>query len=336
MTNKIDTVLKANTNRIAGALPSDMIKNSKLSTSPVLSAHSYPNMDPQCSNHIHGLIDTITIYFEKQSNSYEEKAKENEEEEKDNPKNIHVNPSTPPDPSVSFITEKVLKFNSLFESLGLVPQSSDTKVVCTKGDDKEVMFIELIRKNDDSSEGEPEEEGSTTTKKVGAECFDIFSTRSELAYHKYLMCIPIPFIFLRKPIIIEGCLSNLKIPCNIRNVHVERAYIDPNSPLNIMTRMIYNWIMRRRLDPRENSNRGVSNFTGWIKGMHVFIRDFSYIQDFMIIEEISLIIDPMLLQVVLGKPFVEISNMTHDPPKGVVRFTNETDEVAYKMPHMIE
>ncbi|GJW79041.1 hypothetical protein Tco_0140723 [Tanacetum coccineum] len=34
--------------------------------------------------------------------------------------------------------------------------------------------------------------------------------------------------------------------------------------------------------------------------------------------------------------FVEISNMTHDPPEGVVRFTNGTDEVAYKMPHMIE
>ncbi|GJS55088.1 hypothetical protein Tco_0628450 [Tanacetum coccineum] len=28
--------------------------------------------------------------------------------------------------------------------------------------------------------------------------------------------------------------------------------------------------------------------------------------------------------------------MTHDPPEGVVRFTNRTDEVAYKMPHMIE
>ncbi|GKD84498.1 hypothetical protein Tco_1355652 [Tanacetum coccineum] len=28
--------------------------------------------------------------------------------------------------------------------------------------------------------------------------------------------------------------------------------------------------------------------------------------------------------------------MTHDSPKGVVRFTNGTEEVAYKMPHMIE
>ncbi|GJS90525.1 hypothetical protein Tco_0773161 [Tanacetum coccineum] len=240
----------------------------------------------------------------KQSDSYDEKAKENEEEEKESPENIHVNPSTPPDPSVAFITEKVLRFNSFFKSLGLVPQSSDTEVVCTKGGDGEVMFIELIRKIDDSSEGEHEEEGSTTTEGIH--------------------------------IIMEGCPSNLKIPCNIGHVHVEKAYIDPNSPLNIMTQMMYNWIMRRKLDPRENSNRGVSNFTRRIKGMHVFVGNFTYIVDFMIVEDISSIIDPRLSQVVLGKPFVEISSMTHDPPEGVVRFTNETDEVAYKMPHMIE
>ncbi|GKD29430.1 hypothetical protein Tco_1240208 [Tanacetum coccineum] len=46
MTNKIDTVLKAITDRIAGVLPSDTVKNLKLSTSPVLFARSYPTMDP--------------------------------------------------------------------------------------------------------------------------------------------------------------------------------------------------------------------------------------------------------------------------------------------------
>ncbi|GKE62704.1 hypothetical protein Tco_1513071, partial [Tanacetum coccineum] len=170
MTNKIDTVLKAITDRIAGALPSNM-------------------------------INAITIHSEKQSDSYDKKAKENKEEEKNNLENIHVNPSTPPNLSVAFITEKVLKFNSFFKSLGLVPQSSDTEVVCTKGDDGEVMFIQLIRKNDDSGEEEPEEEGGTTTDGEGVEYFDIFPTRSELAYHKYLMCNPIPSIFLRNPII---------------------------------------------------------------------------------------------------------------------------------------
>ncbi|GKD92207.1 hypothetical protein Tco_1372044, partial [Tanacetum coccineum] len=154
MTNKIDTVLKAITDRIAGALPSDTVKNPKLSASLVLSARSYRNMDSQCLNHVQGSINTIIIHSEKQSDSYDENAKENEKEEKD--------------------------------TLGLVPRSSNTEVICTKGDDGEVMFIELIRKNDDSSEGEPEEEGSTTTEGVGAEYFDIFPSRSELAYHKVI------------------------------------------------------------------------------------------------------------------------------------------------------
>ncbi|GJX55931.1 hypothetical protein Tco_0285828 [Tanacetum coccineum] len=64
--------------------------------------------------------------------------------------------------------------------------------------------------------------------------------------------------------------------------------------------------------------------------------NFTYVIDFMIVKDISSIIDPRLSQVVLGSPFIEISNMTHDLPEGVVRFTNENDEVSYKMPHKIE
>ncbi|GKE59145.1 hypothetical protein Tco_1498330 [Tanacetum coccineum] len=62
MTNKIDTVLKAITDRITGTLPSDTIKNLKLGTHPVLSARSYPTMDPQCSTQVHSSINTITIH----------------------------------------------------------------------------------------------------------------------------------------------------------------------------------------------------------------------------------------------------------------------------------
>ncbi|GKA82757.1 hypothetical protein Tco_0789505 [Tanacetum coccineum] len=296
---------------MVGALPSDTVKNPKLNVNPttlVFSAHSCPTEDPQCLTHIHGSINTIIIHPKQQSNSHNDKLEENRGEEKNSQEDINTNPSTPPDPSVSFIIKKVLKLR----------------------DDGDVMFIEIVKKNDDSHKEEPEAGG------LEVEYFDIFPTRSELAYHKYLMCGPIPLIFLRNPIITEGCPSNLKIPCNIRHVHAEKAYIDLNSPLNIMTQMMYNWIMRRKLDPTENSNRGVSNFTRRIKGMHVFVRNFTYVTDFMIVEDISSIINPRLSQVVLGKPFIEMSNMTHDPLEGVMRFTNETDEVAYKIPHKIE
>ncbi|GJV46981.1 hypothetical protein Tco_1437193 [Tanacetum coccineum] len=54
MTNKIDTVLKAITDQMAGALPSDTVKNPKLNvktTTLVLFARPYPIVDLQCSSH---------------------------------------------------------------------------------------------------------------------------------------------------------------------------------------------------------------------------------------------------------------------------------------------
>ncbi|GKC19106.1 hypothetical protein Tco_1021256 [Tanacetum coccineum] len=224
MSNKIDTVLKAITDRIVGALPSDTVKNPILSTSPVLCDEG--------------------------------------QEKEGNLGNTNSSLHPQPDPLASIAIEQVRKLNSMLESLGLVPQSSNTKFICSKEDDGEVMFIEIIRDDDKpQNEGPNEGEGATT-----------------------------------------------KGPA----------------------------IMKRKLDPRENANGGVSNFIGRIKGMNVFVGNFTYIMDFMIIEDISSIIDPRLSQVVLGKPFVEISNMTHDPPEGVVRFTNGNNEVAYKMPHKIE
>ncbi|GKA24290.1 hypothetical protein Tco_0710323 [Tanacetum coccineum] len=306
MTNKIDTVLKAITDRIAGTLPSDTVKNPKLGTHPVLSARSYPTMDPQCSTKIHGSINTITSH-PKQPKESQVNGPEVDLEE-DNSGDTNSNPYPQPNRFASITTEK---------------------------DDGEVMFIEIIRDDEPQNEDPHEVEGVTTEEPV-VEYFDTFPTRDELTYHRYLMSGPIHSIFLRNPIITEGYPYNLKIPRNIGHVHIKKAYIDLNSPLNIMTRMMYNWIMRRKLNPREDENGGISNFMGRIKGMHVSVGNFTYVIDFMIVEDISSILDPRLSQVVLGRPFIEISNMTHDPPECVVRLTRGTDEVAYKMPHKIE
>ncbi|GJY91892.1 hypothetical protein Tco_0507674 [Tanacetum coccineum] len=155
------------------------------------------------------------------------------EEEEGNTENIK-SPSQS-DPSISFITKRVRKLNSFLESSSLY---------------------------DDSHEEELRENENAATGGLEVEYFDTFPTRSELAYHKYLICGPIPSLFLRNPIIAKGY--------------------------------------------------------------------------FMIVEDISSIIDPRLLQVVLGKPFVEISNMTHDLSLRVVKFTDGINEIAYKMPHKIE
>ncbi|GJR89888.1 hypothetical protein Tco_0213899 [Tanacetum coccineum] len=62
MTNKIDTVLKAITNQIADALPSNTVKNPKLGAHPVSSARSYPT-DTQFSSNSSTLINAIKAHF---------------------------------------------------------------------------------------------------------------------------------------------------------------------------------------------------------------------------------------------------------------------------------
>ncbi|GJT15442.1 hypothetical protein Tco_0874148 [Tanacetum coccineum] len=54
-----------------------------------------------------------------------------------------------------------------------------------------------------------------------------------------------------------------------------------------------------------------------VKGMHIFVGNFANVLDFIIIEDISLVIDLRVSHVVLGKPFVELSGMTYDSSLGV-------------------
>ncbi|GKA62983.1 hypothetical protein Tco_0762502, partial [Tanacetum coccineum] len=162
MTNKIDTVLKAITDQIAGALPSDTVKNPKLSTSSVLSACSYPTKEPQCSAHIHGSINAITI---------------------------HPNNKVTP---MMTSQQRVGKERRIARKIPI--PTLPHHLIHPFRDDGDVMFIEIVKKNDDSRKEEPK----------------------------------------------AGGLE----------------------------------IMGRKLDPKENSDGGISNFTGRIKGMHVFIGNF--------------------------------------------------------------
>ncbi|GKB02397.1 hypothetical protein Tco_0830486 [Tanacetum coccineum] len=51
------------TDEAGGMLPNDTVKNPKLGTHPVSSAHSYPTIDPQCSSHPSNSINAIKTHF---------------------------------------------------------------------------------------------------------------------------------------------------------------------------------------------------------------------------------------------------------------------------------
>ncbi|GJT88921.1 MAK10-like protein [Tanacetum coccineum] len=203
MTNKIDTVLKAITDQIAGTLPSDTAKNLKLSTTLVLSARSYPTQDLQYSNNVYGSINAITIHPKQLEGSQVNRLDEGQEGE-GNLGNTISNPHPQPGPLASIITEQV-----------------------------GVLII------------------------------------SQRAY------------------------NILRLQCSVKTVFGNIVFL--LFPLCISMLPV-----KLILD-------------GLIDSQH-----------------------PRMSQVLLGKPFVEISNMTHDPQEGVVRFTNRNDKVSYKMPHKIE
>ncbi|GKA39390.1 hypothetical protein Tco_0731941 [Tanacetum coccineum] len=54
-------------------------------------------------------------------------------------------------------------------------------------DDGELMFIEIIRDDDEPQNEDPDEGEGATTEGPVVEYFDTFPTRDELTYHKYLM-----------------------------------------------------------------------------------------------------------------------------------------------------
>ncbi|GJX27320.1 hypothetical protein Tco_0233616 [Tanacetum coccineum] len=64
----------------------------------------------------------------------------------------NTTPLSPSDSPTSLIESKICKLNSFLTSLNLVSPSSNTQLVCTKENDKDVMFVEIIKKYDASIE----------------------------------------------------------------------------------------------------------------------------------------------------------------------------------------
>ena len=66
-----------------------------------------------------------------------------------------------------------------------------------------------------------------------------------------------------------------------------------------MTRTHYNWVMKKQLGYRMIHRKNlISNFVGRVKGLHVIIGNFTYVTDFVIVEDIRPVIDGCLSQVV--------------------------------------
>ncbi|GKE06925.1 hypothetical protein Tco_1398943 [Tanacetum coccineum] len=166
-----------------------------MSTSLVLSARSYLTKDPQCSTHIHGSINAVTIHPKQQNDSRDSKAKEEKKEREGDPEDTNT---------IAYIEER--RETPLLEQ-------KDITTVGNLGSNKDDEGIEWL---------------------AVEEPLDSVNTSEESAYESLIKEMPkcsLNYDFRIK----KGDPRNLKISCMIGHKFTANAYIDADLPKNIMS-----------------------------------------------------------------------------------------------------
>ncbi|GJU91213.1 protein kinase-like domain, concanavalin A-like lectin/glucanase domain protein [Tanacetum coccineum] len=198
--------------------------------------------------------------------------------------------------------------------------------------------VEEAEEESEESEEEVEEKLKEEEKEEedDLEYFDTFPTTKELGYHEWILKNPRPPRVNAK--VKMGNLNNIKISCMIGQFLKEHAYIDLESPINVMSKLNYYWIisdglkLRRKLSNPEK----ISNFVGRVRGLKIFVGYFTYECDFIVLEDTTSFIDHYLGGMVLGKPLVKKFELVYDRDEGMVTFKKDKENITFKMPHKME
>ncbi|GJS78741.1 hypothetical protein Tco_0728622 [Tanacetum coccineum] len=105
-----------------------------------------------------------------------------------------------------------------------------------------------------------------------------------------------------------------------------------------MSRLYDNWIMSNGLKSREKPSnpKKTCNFVGRVSDIKVFVGNFTYGCEFMVLEDVSSVIDHYLDGIIFGKLFVKKSKLIYDKEEGFVMFGKNDERVTFKMPHKME
>ncbi|GKA32653.1 hypothetical protein Tco_0719020 [Tanacetum coccineum] len=107
------------------------------------------------------------------------------------------------------------------------------------------------------------------------------------------------------------------------------AYFDPFLPINIITRKAYNTIMVEELESIGK------NLVAIVRDVYVFVGSFTYITDFVVLEDIGEFILIDKVEVVMGKPFRKITKLEYDCAKGLMSFNRIFNNYTFQMPRTI-
>ncbi|GJV75195.1 hypothetical protein Tco_1506779 [Tanacetum coccineum] len=90
-----------------------------------------------------------------------------------------------------------------------------------------------------------------------------------------------------------------------------------------------------RLEPRRKLSNPKKNynFVGRVRGLKVFVGNFTYECDFMVLEDMNNVIDHYLGSVLFGKPFVEATGLVYNKEEGTVVFERDKEKIIFKIPY---
>nr|GEY04516.1 protein kinase-like domain, concanavalin A-like lectin/glucanase domain protein [Tanacetum cinerariifolium] len=209
-------------------------------------------------------------------------------------------------------------------------EERNVKTNTTEYEDHE-MTVENEEEFEEETKDEIEEKEEDSPKH-----FDTFPNMKELRYHEMLLKKP-STLWVKAKVRTKN-LNNVKFSCMVGHFFKKQAYLDMESPINVMSRIHYNWIMIKRLGPRRKpSNLGkIYNFVGRVKGLNFFVGNFTYECDFMVLEDTTSVIDHDIGLVIFGKPFVEATSLIYDGEEGTIKFKKDKEKIVFKMPHKME
>nr|GEX18463.1 protein kinase-like domain, concanavalin A-like lectin/glucanase domain protein [Tanacetum cinerariifolium] len=103
-------------------------------------------------------------------------------------------------------------------------------------------------------------------------------------------------------------------------------------------RFHFNWIISKRIGPRRKPSnpKKICNFMGRVKGLKVFVGNFTYECDFMVLEDTTSVIDHDLGSFIFRKPFVEATDLVYNREEGTITFEKDKKKIVFKMPHKME
>ncbi|GJW41549.1 hypothetical protein Tco_0067394 [Tanacetum coccineum] len=107
------------------------------------------------------------------------------------------------------------------------------------------------------------------------------------------------------------------------------AYFDPFFPMNIITRRAYNTIMVEGL---ASTGR---NLVAIVRDVYVFVGSFTYIMDFVVLEDIREFIVSDMTDAVMGRPFRAVTHLEYDCIKGLISSSGILDTYIFQMPRTI-